>query len=65
MTDINDDKQNNSIELDNTPRLFPPYLLWFILIPMLPFLFGLTSLSFFIDPSAVSEDITLVMLSIH
>jgi len=60
MTDINDDKQNNSLALDNTPRLFPPYLFLFILIPMLPFLFGLTSLSFFIDPSAVSEDITFI-----
>lgn len=62
MTDINDDKQNNSIALDSTPRLFPPYLFWFILIPMLPFLFGLTSLSFFIEPSPASEDIFIKKL---
>lgn len=60
MTDINDDKQNNSIALDNTPRLFPPYLFWFMLIPMLPFLFGLTSISFFIEPSSASEGITFI-----
>jgi len=67
MTDINDDKQNNSIKLDNTPRLFPAYLLWFILIPILPFLFGLTSLSFFIEPGFVPTDITFIekLLSIH
>jgi len=38
-----------------TTRLFPPYLLWFVLIPAIPFFFSAISLSFFANP----DDITL------
>lgn len=34
---------------NTTTRLFPPYLLWFVLVPALPFFFSVASLSFFID----------------
>ena len=36
-----------------TTKLFPHYLLWFVLIPALPFLFSTASLSFFVTPAEV------------
>jgi hypothetical protein len=36
-----------------TTKLFPPYLLWFVLIPALPFVFSAASLSFFVTPAEV------------
>lgn len=60
MVDIKGPKPNDSIAHvanDDTTRLFPPYLLWFVLIPAVPFLFSIASLSFFIDPLAAADEI--------
>ena len=35
---------------DKSTRVFPPYLLWFVAIPVLPFFFYMGMLSFSIDP---------------
>ena len=57
MVDIKDPEKNNSIAHDNTTRLFPPYLLWFVLIPALPFLFSNATLSFFIESAPALNEI--------
>lgn len=62
MVDSNNPKQKSSIAHDNTTRLFPPYLLWFVLIPALPFLFSIASLSFFIGASPDTNDIFIKKL---
>lgn len=38
-------------------RFFPPYLLWFVIIPALPFLFSAVSLSFFVTPAEMSHEL--------
>jgi len=37
-------------------RIFPPYLLWFVLVPALPFFFSISALSFFVNPSAATQE---------
>lgn len=62
MAEIKDPVQHNSSPPsapDNTSRLFPPYLLWFVLIPALPFLFSIATLSFFITPTQAEHELHL------
>lgn len=54
MADIKGTKQlnsNSSSAHNNSARLFPLYLLWFVVIPILPFFFSVAILSFFIEPT--------------
>lgn len=54
MADIKDPKQlnsNSSSAHNNSARIFPLYLLWFVVIPILPFFFSVVMLSFFIEPT--------------
>lgn len=60
MADIKGSKQQNSNSPsahDDSMRIFPPYFLWFVVIPMLPFFFGTATLSFFINPVLDSNEI--------
>lgn len=57
MTSIKDPEPNNSITRNNSLRLFPSYLLWFVALPALPFLFSVAALSFFIEPSPAPNEI--------
>lgn len=41
---------------DNASRTFPPYLLWFVLVPALPFFFSISALSFFADPTTAAQE---------
>lgn len=53
---------NLSSANDNSTRIFPLYLLWFIVIPVLPFFFSVAMLSFFIEPTLDSSVIFVKQL---
>ena len=60
MADSKDPVQHNSSTpsvASTTTRLFPPYLLWFVLVPALPFFFSAASLSFFIDSTQPTQQV--------
>lgn len=62
MVDVKESENNNPIAHDNTSRLFPASLLWFVLIPALPFLLSIATLSFFIESSTDSKEILIRQL---
>jgi len=60
MADIKDPEQHNSSSPsapNNASRLFPPYLLWFVLMPALPLFFSIATLSFFINPTQDAHEL--------
>jgi hypothetical protein len=64
MADIKGPKQQNSNSPsahDNSTRIFPAYLLWFVVIPVLPFFFSMATLSFFINPTLDSKEIFVIV----
>lgn len=56
MTDISDGT------LPGVTRTFPPYLLWFITIPAIPFLFGIAALTFLINDTVDSNDSRVIFV---
>lgn len=59
MADSRDTEQHHSgppSAPDSSTRLFPPYLLWFVILPALPFFFSLISLSFFVNPADATHE---------
>ena len=53
MADSKEPKQQSS---DHAIQIFPPYLLLFVFIPALPFFFGGSTLSFFINPTSAAYE---------
>ena len=55
MADIHD---TTAPDNSKATRIFPPYLLFFIIVPLLPFLFSITTLSVVIDPEQAQQELT-------
>ena len=53
---------NNDGRLPGDTRIFPPYLLWFVTLPAIPFLFSTAALTFLINDTVDSNDSKVIFI---